>query len=189
MNKRALNKIRTRPKSLFALALLLILTGSYFIYMEEQGNFHPITVGEAYRSAQMDRDELEYYINKYHFKSILNLRGKDPEEDWYNEEVKITSEYGLTHYDMALSASRELTDQEVKRLIEIFESAPRPILIHCKSGADRSGLVAAMWKVIVDKQPKEEAKNQLSLLYGHIPVRSTSAMDHFFERWRPELTD
>src|SRR5271169_3268916 len=66
-----------------AVSLLCILAGSLYIYIEEQGNFHPITPGEAYRSAQMDRDELEYYINKYRLKSILNLRGKNPDSDWY----------------------------------------------------------------------------------------------------------
>ncbi|MFI5295236.1 MAG: dual specificity protein phosphatase family protein [Thermodesulfovibrionales bacterium] len=168
-------------------SLLFILAGSLFLYIEEQGNFHSITPGEAYRSAQMDRDELEYYILKHHLKSILNLRGKDPDSDWYIEEVKVSSEYGIVHYDMALSASRELTAKEGQTLIEIFHFAPRPILIHCKSGADRSGLVSAMWKVIVDKNSKAEAKKQLSILYGHIPIGPTSAMDQFFERWRPEL--
>lgn len=167
-------------------SLVCILAGSLFLYVEEQGNFHAITSGEAYRSAQMDRDELEYYIDNYHLKSILNLRGKNPDSDWYIEEVKVSSEHGIVHYDMALSASRELTAKEVRVLIEIFSSAPRPILIHCKSGADRAGLVSAMWKVIVDNISKVEAKKQLSILYGHIPIGPTSAMDQFFEKWRPE---
>jgi protein tyrosine/serine phosphatase len=170
-----------------AVSLLFILAGSLFLYIKEQGNFHTITPGEAYRSAQMDKDELEYYIDKYHLKSILNLRGKNADSDWYIEEVKVSSEHGLVHYDMALSASRELTAKEVQALFDIFNSAPRPILIHCKSGADRSGLVSAMWKVIVDNISKAEANKQLSILYGHIPIGPTSAMDQFFEKWRPEL--
>ncbi len=36
------------------LTAVLFLPASYFIYMEEQGNFHPITPGEAYRSAQLE---------------------------------------------------------------------------------------------------------------------------------------
>jgi hypothetical protein len=64
------------------LVLLLLLSSSYFIYIEEQGNFHTITYGEAYRSAQLDRDELVYYIKKYNIKSIVNLRGKNPEIPW-----------------------------------------------------------------------------------------------------------
>lgn len=179
--------ISCRKVIIAAVSLLIILAGSLFLYIKEQGNFHSITSGEAYRSAQLDRDELEYYIHNYHLKSILNLRGKNPDSDWYIEEVKVSSEQGIVHYDMALSASRELTVKEVQVLLEIFNSAPRPILIHCKSGADRSGLVSAMWEVIVDKISKTEAKKQLSILYGHIPIGPTSAMDQFFEKWRPEI--
>ena len=135
----------------------------------------------------MDRDELEYYVNTYHLKSILNLRGKNLDSDWYIEEVKVSSEHGIEHYDMSLSASRELTAEEVRVLLEIFNSASRPILIHCKSGADRAGLVSAMWKMIVDKKSKAEARKQLSIVYGHIPIGPASAMDQFFERWRPEI--
>jgi undecaprenyl-diphosphatase len=155
--------------------------------MEEQGNFHPITEGEAYRSAQMDRDELEYYIEKHNIRSILNLRGKNPDAQWYIEEMQVSAECNVMHYDISLSVSREISNENVQRLIEIFKHAPRPILIHCQAGADRSGLVAAMWKVVVDKEPKSEAVKQLSILYGHLSIGKTTAMDHFFENWTPPL--
>jgi undecaprenyl-diphosphatase len=167
------------------LSLLLILTGSYFLYMEEQGNFHPITSGEAYRSAQLDRDELEYYIKEYQIKSILNLRGQHPGASWYLEELSVSAEQNVKHYDVGLSDSQEPAGEAVQKLIEIFRSAPRPILIHCKAGADRSGVVAAMWKVIVDQEPKSEAVKQLSILYGHLPIGKTTAMDRFFQNWDP----
>jgi protein tyrosine phosphatase (PTP) superfamily phosphohydrolase (DUF442 family) len=177
--------ISLRRLVIAVISLLILITGGFFLYVEEQGNFHAVTPGEAYRSAQMDRDELEYYIDRYHLKSILNLRGKNADSDWYNEEMRVSSERGIVHYDMDLSASRGLTDEEVRRLMEIFDSAPRPILIHCKSGADRSGLVSAMWQVVVDKISKGDAKKQLSILYGHLSVGPTAAMDRFFERWQP----
>jgi len=169
------------------ISFLLTLTMSYLSYMEEQGNFHPITPGEAYRSAQLDRDELEYYIKKYNIKGILNLRGKSPEAVWYLEETIVSSEQNVKHYDIALSASKEPTREEARELIEIFKSAPRPLLIHCNAGADRAGLVAAMWKVFVDKQPKAEARKQLSIFYGHVPIGKTIAMDRFFQSWDPIL--
>ena len=149
---------------------LLILNAGYFLYMEEQGNFHAITPSVAYRSAQLDRDELEYYIKKYNISSILNLRGKNPDKSWYKEEMEVSKEQNVKHYDIALSASQKPTKEDVRKLMEIFEQAPRPILIHCQGGADRSGLAAAMWKVIVDKKPKSEAGKQISILYGHIPI-------------------
>jgi undecaprenyl-diphosphatase len=153
--------------------------------MEEQGNFHPITYGEAYRSAILDRDELEHYIQKFEIKSIVNLLGYHPNEPWYKEEIEVSVDHNVKHYDISLPATREPTDKEVRKLVEIFKNAPRPVLIHCKAGADRSGLAAAMWKVIVDKEPKSEAGKQLSILYGHIPIGKTIAMDQFFKNWNP----
>lgn len=148
-------------------------------------NFHQITEGEAYRSAQMAGDELKHYINIYHIKSILNLRGKEPNERWYNEEINVSAEKAVKHYDILLSAYSEPRAEDVRILVGLIKSAPRPVLIHCQGGADRSGLVAAMWKVIVDKESKGEAGKQLSILYGHLPIGPASAMDQFFEKWRP----
>jgi undecaprenyl-diphosphatase len=168
-----------------SLALMLILAGSYVFYTVDQGNFHAITDGEAYRSAQLDRDELEYYVRRYNIKSILNLRGKNPDSEWYREELTLSAANRVKHYDVALSSTKEPTENDVKQLTEIFREAPRPILIHCQAGADRSGLVAAMWKVIVDQESKPEAEEQLSIFYGHVPLGGTYAMDKFFKKWQP----
>lgn len=181
-------KISGRNKIFGVILIPLLGAAVYALYAAEQGNFHQITKGEAYRSAQMDRDDLNNCINSYHIKSILNLRGKLSNEKWYIDEMKVSAENKVMHYDIFLSAYSEPTPEETRMLIGFFKSAPRPVLIHCQAGADRSGLVAAMWKVIVDKESKTEAGKQLSILFGHVPIGPASAMDQFFENWRPELT-
>jgi len=168
-----------------SLALMLILAGSYICYVIDQGNFHAITTREAYRSAQLDRDKLEYYIRRYNIRSILNLRGENPSSDWYREELTVSAANHIKHYDITLSSTKEPTENDVRQLTAIFKEAPRPILIHCQAGADRSGVVAAMWKVIVDQEPKSEAEKQLSIFYGHVPLGGTYAMDKFFKKWQP----
>jgi undecaprenyl-diphosphatase len=169
-----------------ALVILMLPPAGYFgVYMRVQGNFHPITPGEAYRSAKLDRDKLLYYVKKYNIKSIVNLIGEDPHKHWYRDELQVSAEFKLRHYDLSLSATEEPTEEDVRKLVEIFQNAPRPVLIHCKGGSDRSGLVAAMWKLMVDKEPKSEASKQLSILYGHFPIGETSTLDRFFEKWDP----
>jgi len=76
---------------------------------------------------------------------------------------------------------------DVRNLINILRNAPRPLLMHCQAGADRSGLAAAIWKVVVDNQSKKEADEQLSILYGHLPIGSSSAMDNCFQKWNPDV--
>ena len=59
MNPRHSKLVRTVAAFI---CFLGIISAARLWYLEEQGNFHPITPYEAYRSAQLDQDELEYYI-------------------------------------------------------------------------------------------------------------------------------
>lgn len=168
---------------------LVLLVGSYFGYMEEQGNFHVVTPGEAYRSAQLDRDEWIHYIKKYNIKSIVNLRGAQPGAKWYEEELSICKELKLAHYDVPLDAHCEPSPEEMNQLLKVFKEAPRPVLFHCKSGADRSGFASAIWKLIVDKAPPSEAKKQLSFKFFHLPFGPAKAMDRAFDKFVKEFQE
>lgn len=186
---RVLEGMRRRLKVFITTLVLLIIPPCiYALYEIETGNFHTITSGEAYRSGQLDRNRLAYYIKAYKIKSILNLRGEKPGSKWYVEEMRTCAENSVMHYDVSLSAYSEPIEEDVRKLMTVFRSAPRPILIHCEGGADRSGLVSAMWKVVVDGEPKSEAEKQLFLLYGHIPFGKAHVMDRFFREWRPEIS-
>jgi undecaprenyl-diphosphatase len=183
-----MKRILLKCKFLIIVAAILFSAASVVAFYEaQQGNFHAITVGEAYRSAQLDNDELAYYVKKYQIKSILNLRGKNSASTWYKDEISFSLKNNVVHYDVALSAYNTPQAAVVSNLMDIFKHAPRPLLMHCQAGADRSGLVAAMWKVVVDKTSKIEADNQLSILYGHLSIGSASAMDNFFQKWNPDL--
>lgn len=161
-----------------------IVAAVYFWYLDEQGNFHPITPREAYRSAQLDQDELEYYIHKFGIHSIINLRGNNVGESWYAKEIATSRKLGIRHYDLGvLSAGRRPSSHEIEKLLKIFRIAPRPVLIHCQGGADRSGLAAALWKMVIDGVPKSVAKKQLSIRYGHMPFGPTQVLDAFLENW------
>jgi protein tyrosine/serine phosphatase len=160
-----------------------IIAAVYFWYLDEQGNFHPITPGEAYRSAQLDQDELKYYIHKFDIHSIINLRGKNTGELWYRKEIATCKKLDLKHYDLGLSAGRKPSSREIKELLRLFKIAPCPVLIHCQGGADRSGLAAALWKMIIDGSPKSIAQEQLSIRFGHMPFGPTQALDVFLANW------
>jgi protein tyrosine/serine phosphatase len=180
------NKILKVAALLFVIIGIIVVAG--FWYLREQGNFHPVTPGEAYRSAQMDRDELTYYLHKYKIRSVINLRGKNPGYSWYREELSTCRHLGVRHYNLGLSAEHRPSLTDIRKLLIIFKTAPRPVLIHCESGADRSGLVAALWKIVVDGTPKSVAQKQLSLRFGHLPFGPTQAMDRFLSQWVTPIT-
>ena len=180
--------MKHRQKILLKTALaficfLAIIVAARLWYLEEQGNFHPITPGEAYRSAQLDKDELEYYIRKFGIRSIINVRGKKNSQPWYMEEIETCRNLNVRHYDFKLSPKKAPSSQRIQELLRLYRIAPRPVLIHCKAGADRAGLAAALWTMVIDGEPKSEARRHLSIRYGHMPLGPTQALDAFLENW------
>ncbi|OMH86789.1 hypothetical protein BWK56_04020 [Candidatus Liberibacter asiaticus] len=164
------------------LVLCAVSLGLYFLTITTfTQNFHAVVPHEIYRSAQPNGTFIEYLKKEYGIKSILNLRGKLP-ESWHKEEEKAANDLGIQLINFPLSATRELNDEQIKQLISILKTAPKPLLIHCKSGADRTGLASAVYLYIVAHYPKEEAHRQLSMLYGHFPVLKTITMDITFEK-------
>ena len=165
------------------LGLVALIVAARLWYLKEQGNFHPITPGEAYRSAHLDREDLEFYIHKFGISSVINLRGKDAGEPWYKEQTETCRRLGVSHYDLGLSANKAPSSQKIEVLLSLFRVAPRPVLIQCQAGADRSGLAAALWKVVIDGTPAAAAEKQLSIRYGHMPFGPTQVLDAFFKKW------
>ena len=52
------------------LGLIIIIYGLFFADSWIKGNFHVITENQAYRSRQLDKRLLKYYINSRNIKSI-----------------------------------------------------------------------------------------------------------------------
>ena len=171
--------------AIVSIGAVALLAAIRIAYLDEQGNFHVITASEAYRSAQLDKDELKHYLLKYKIRSVINLRGEKDDEPWYVEEKQVCRDLDVEHYDLRLPADKQPASTEIEALIRLFKTAPRPVLIHCKAGADRSGLAAAMWKMQIDGEPKAVAQRQLSIRFGHIPIGPTSVLDTFIQTWEP----
>ena len=170
--------------------LLVLVTGlaigGYALNAVAHHNFHTVSAGLVYRSAQMDADSLTRIVREHGIKTIINLRGGGTGEGWYRDETNITREFGLKHFDFALSATREVRDDEMDRIVATIRNAPKPALIHCKSGSDRTGLVGALYLYSVEGRTARSADRQLNPFYGHIPFlfwRGSAAMDRSYWRY------
>lgn len=170
-------------------ALALAACGLYLLFLQCSGNFHEAVEGELYRSAQLRPGDIPVYVKKYHIRSVLNLRGGNPGEDWYDTEVAEAKMAGVEHLDYRMKASRELSKEQVLALLDIMRNAPKPLLIHCRGGADRTGLASAFYLAAIAKKGEWAAERQLWLTYGHLPlwVNSTFAMNRTFEAMEPYL--
>lgn len=174
-------------KLLLAAFLCLCLPGGYFMHLQSNGNFHTIAEGEAYRSAQPTGADLVKWATENGIRSVINLRGPHEGTPWYDDEIAASDALGLRHYDFGMSASKGLTTDQAVRLVALMRAAPKPVLIHCKAGSDRTGLASALY--LADRGSSEDlAEGQISLRFGHVSIPYTAAWPidqswEALERW------
>lgn len=136
-----------------------------------------------YRSNQPTPARLQVYEKAHGIRSVINLRGYSEGDDWCEQEITASKALHITHYDFPMSDREELSADRAKQLVALMEKAEKPMLIHCKAGADRTGLASALYLAKVTGSGEREAEAQISIRYGHIslPLSPSYAMDRTFE--------
>lgn len=183
--------MRFRVRRLLAvLAIAAPLLVAYLAYLQISGNFHQVSPGRVYRAAQMDGQALARWKREYGIASVLNLRGENTGADWYETERAVADRLGIRHIDFRMSASNELDQQQVQALLKVMRDAPKPMLIHCMGGSDRTGFASALYVAGIERRGEMAAEWQLSLAFGHVGIPWVSkawAMDQTWERIEPWL--
>lgn len=168
---------RRRRRLIVATVLGLALATLSVVFRRPwfQGNFGVVDPGRAYRSAQPVGD-LPGLIQRRGLASVLNLRGGSVGDPWYVDEVRATRAAGVDFYDFPMNATRRPSRGELLVLIDLFERCRYPVLIHCKSGSDRTGLAAAIYRMVVSGAPPGEARRAFTVAYGHVPLFGTERL-------------
>lgn len=141
-------------------------------------NRHEVAPG-VWRSAQPSPGHLAAMAAQG-LKSVINLRGRRACGS-YLLEVDACRRLGLELIDLPLESRGPPHKDRILRLAEVFERAPKGLLLHCKSGADRAGIGAALYLLLAEHQPVAEAQRQLSLRYGHVRSARTGVLDATLE--------
>lgn len=171
-------------KAIFFFATATVTLGGYLVEIQLTGNFATVVPGEVYRSNQPTAADIAAYSSRYGIHTIVNLRGRQEKAGWYAEEAAAAKRLGIGLIDFPMMADRQLDAEAAKKLISILKDAPRPILIHCRSGSDRTGLASVIYLAKIANVDEEAAEQQLSVRYGHIGIpflSPTHAMDESWE--------
>jgi protein tyrosine/serine phosphatase len=134
-------------------------------------NFHWVVPGDAARAAQAWAGGVGRFMRKRGIRAIINLRGRNDDLSWWQNETRIAGENGIAHFDAMLDSRKLPTRAMLARLIEAFDAAPRPFMLKCSGGQDRTSLAAAVYLIHRGGWPAmPEAKAQFARLpYLHLP--------------------
>ncbi len=154
---------------LFALSLLLVTN----VYAEprvrptewaqpvlgvELGNFYKVS-DELYRSQQPD-DDVMPQLEAMGIHSVLDLR------EFHSDNGKAKGTV-LKLYRVPMNAG-EIDDALVEKALDVIATAPKPVLVHCWHGSDRTGVIVAMYRMVFQDWPRERAIDEfLNGGYGY----------------------
>ena len=147
-------------------------------------NLAEITQGVS-RSNQPTEKRLKRY-KEAGLKTVINLRGWDNYAHYFLEERACKS-LGIDLINFKLRARNAPSIEEINGFLSITKSAEKPILMHCKSGADRAGLASALYLLVHEGVPVEKAMKQLTIRHIHLDFTHTGVLDYFLQTYEQRL--
>jgi protein tyrosine phosphatase (PTP) superfamily phosphohydrolase (DUF442 family) len=153
----------------------------YGVFRILYSNSHRVADG-VWRSSQPAPFQVRRFARRG-VRTIINLRGSR-DCGSYRLELAACERHGVKLIDFPLFQSRGAPDKaSLLSIKELFDAIEYPVLLHCKSGADRAGIVSSLYLFFKEGRPIEESVRHLSLRYGHVKQADTGVLDYFFERY------
>ena len=131
----------------------------------------------------------EWRFISYHAKglrSVLNLRGWDVYAHYQYEE-RICQKLGMRLENIKLNARNAPQSKDINAIVDCLGKMEKPLLFHCKSGADRAGLVSAIYLMVYEGASVQEAMKQLSFRHVHVDFTATGVLDYFLWTFEERL--
>lgn len=138
--------------------------------------------GRVFRSGQLDSANLKKLIEEKKIKTVINLRGEFPGEKWYDQEFLLTEVMGVRLISVDLKIAEIPHKRSLIYLLESLRNAEKPILIHCDTGIERTGMVAALYQMIYANKTKADALGMLSKTFGYVDGTSDPSKKYFVDK-------
>lgn len=147
-----------------------------FIY----ANRHKVAPG-VWRSSQPAPYQIRAFKRRG-IQTVINLRGAR-DCGSYRLEHAACRRNGIDFIDFPMYSRGAPNPQAIRAAAELFHKIRYPVVMHCKSGADRAGLMSALYLILKEGRPVEEALSQLSIRYGHFKDADTGILDFFLQSY------
>ncbi|AJE45985.1 tyrosine-protein phosphatase [Celeribacter indicus] len=148
-------------------------------------NLYEIAPG-VWRSNQPSPGRIARY-EKMGIKTILSLRGDS------NVSFNLLERQACEAHGIKLVTSRKTGARTARRgedyvhLIDLMDTLEKPFLIHCKSGADRTGMASALYLLHSEAASIQDAKKMLSPRFMHFRSLDSGVLDYILDSYEQDL--
>ena len=136
---------------------------------------------EMYRENQPSPKRIKEW-KKSGIKTNINLRGKS-NKGYYLLEKEACEKNAISMIDFRVYSRDVHSIETIVNAQKLFSEIEYPAIMHCKSGADRTGFMGVLYKHFHMKEPIEVAISQLRLKYLHVKQGKTGILDYFFSEY------
>lgn len=108
-----------------------------------------------YRSAQLQRSDVAL-LKSLGIRTVVNLRAFHSDDKWLKDS-------GIDMARVRIN-TWSIKDKDVVAALRTLREADKkgPVLLHCMHGADRTGLIVAMYRMIYQNWDKDKALDELT---------------------------
>lgn len=137
---------------------------------KEAVNFHEVVPG-VYRSGLISENAAPL-LREAGIKTVVNF---DDDRERAAAEEKRLKHLGINVIPMPWSGWEYPKDETVAKAISLIENPElRPVLVHCKHGQERTGVVVACWRILHQGWSADQAYQEMksygfrTFQYGHL---------------------
>ena len=145
-------------------------------------NFYRLS-DRAFRSSQPSASQVRRAQRRYGIRTIMNLRGANPDKYFYVSVREECERLGIRLVDLAFSSMVPPSREQLLRINELLVGMEYPVIFHCKSGADRAGFVSALYLHLMEGIPLSETGQLRLWPYLHMRHARTGILDRFIETY------
>lgn len=116
-------------------------------------------------------------------RTVINLRGGGYPTSFYLLEKDACARLGLHLEDFAIASREAPTRDQVLGARDLFDRIEYPAIMHCKSGADRAGIMSVLYAHQRLGLPLREAMKELGLRTLHVKQGQVGVLGYTFERY------
>jgi protein tyrosine phosphatase (PTP) superfamily phosphohydrolase (DUF442 family) len=146
---------------------------SRIVYNEKIVSMDPLLARSARPTLYQLEQLHDAWRNSGGIKTIINLECKIQDA----EATFMFRHQGVNIYSFCWSARKEPSVHDIENIIKLFKNKNNyPMLIHCRAGADRTGLAIALWQIEIGKMSPERAISEMKWFKNIYP-------------WFPEMQD
>jgi len=180
---------------MFGLGIAALVTGLPIVFFRydytTSKRLREVAPGVLYRSGQMSADGFTAAIARYGIRTVINVQDDYPDPDlwltFFNrrtiKESELCQQLGVRYQFIQpdLISRRRIPAERpaaINQFLEIVDDpANHPVLLHCRAGLHRTGVLAAVFRMEYQRWTPEQAITELKS-YGFGEFACSSANDY-----------